>query len=285
MWKDVQVVGRAVRILELLGENGHITLTSLSTKAELPVSTVSRILHSLTLHGFAEMDSFTRSYRLGPRLLFLSARANPRRELIDLARPVLKRLAGESHEDVGLSVLQGTHAVIIDRVEGPEPLKIMEPLGQPVPLYCGAFSKILLAFQDLDFIEQYVASTRLVRFTPSTTMSKKVLREELRRIRKLGQAVSFGEYFPDGAGAAAAVFGFRDEIIAAVFLSGPRSRITRDRAPGLVKLVTGAAQDLTRRLRGERSPIDRAHGEPVGARSGPSRIAGGQPPAGRQAPR
>jgi DNA-binding IclR family transcriptional regulator len=252
MWKDIQVVGRAVRILELLSENGGITLTSLSTKAELPVSTVSRILHSLMFHGFAEVDPVTRSYRLGSRLLFLSARANPRRELIELARPALKRLADESHEDVGLSVLQGTHAVIIDRVEGPEPLKIMEVLGQSVPLYCGAFSKVLLAFQDREFIDKYLASTRLVRFTPTTITSKKVLREELRTIRKLGHAHSFGEYFPDGAGTAAAVFGFRDEILAAVFLSGPRSRITRDRALSLARLVARAAQDVTRQLRGER---------------------------------
>jgi DNA-binding IclR family transcriptional regulator len=251
MWKDIQVVGRAIRLLELLGEDGGITLTSLSAKAQLPVSTVSRILHSLASHGFAEVDPSTRSYRLGSRLLFLSARANPRRELLDVARPVLKRLADESHEDAGLSVLQGTHAVIIDRVEGPQPLKIMEILGQPVSLYCGAFSKVLLAFQGREFIDKYLMSTRLVKFTSTTITRKRVLREELRQIRQQGYAFSFGEYFPDGAGTAAGVFGFRDEILAAVFLSGPRSRITRETAPNLAKLVLGAAQDLTRRLRGE----------------------------------
>lgn len=253
MWKDIQVVGRAVRILELLGENGGITLTSLSAKADLPVSTVSRILHSLASYGFAEVDPSTRSYRLGSRLLFLSARANPRRELIEVARPVLKKLADKSHEDAGLSVLQGTHAVIIDRVEGPQPLKIMEMLGQPVPLYCGAFSKVLLAFQGPEFIDKYLTSTQLVKFTPTTITSKKVLREELRKIRELGHALSFGEYFPDGAGTAAAVFGFRDEILAAVFLSGPRSRITRETARSLAKLIVVAAQDLTRQFRGERA--------------------------------
>lgn len=250
--KGVQVLDRAIRILEVVAENGTVPLTALSAKAKLPVSTASRIVDSLISNGLLEQDSTTRGYRLGVRLFFLSARADHRRDLLEVARPVLERLAVKSREDVGLSALRGDHAVIIDRVDGPQPLKIIDILGQPVPLYCGAFRKVLLAYQISERIEEYLAKTEFVKFTPLTITSKRALRKELFLIRQRGYAVSFGEHLPDAAGVAAPIFGFRDEIVSAVFVVGPNSRITEETAPQLAELVTEAASEITRLLRGER---------------------------------
>lgn len=247
---SIQVIDRAVHVLDTVGDNGGATLTAICTRTRLPISTVSRIIDSLAEHGLIERGTDPRTYQLGPRLLLLSSRVRQRRDLGAIARPVLERLAKESQEDVALSVLRGTHAIIVDRVDGPNPLKIIEVLGQPEPLYCGAFRKVLLAYQPPEWIERYLASVRLVRFTPRTITSKRALREELEGIRTRGYALSFGERIPDAAGIAAPVFGLREEVAAAVFIVAPTSRLTQERVPGLASLVVEAAREVTALLHG-----------------------------------
>lgn len=252
---SIQVLDRAMLILEVIAGSGSATLTSIAAEVKLPLSTVSRILDSLGSHGLVERDRDNRTYHLGPRILALGSRVRHRRDLLKIARPILEDLAAASEEDVGLSSLQGTHAAIIDRVEGPQPLKIIDVLAAPVPLYCGAFRKVLLAHQTTDWIEQYLSSTRLVRFTPRTISSKQALRKELQSIRENGYALSFGEKIPDAAGVAAPVFDLRGKIRAAVFIVGPITRITEESVPRLVKVIVAAAEQVTGLLRGEAPEI------------------------------
>jgi len=252
------VITRAVRILEVIAEAEHAGLTEIGVATRLPISTVSRIVDSLSAHGLVQRADDTRAFTLGPNLMVLGSRVRYRRDLIRTARPFLEGLAAESQEDAGLSSLQGRHAVIIDRVYGPQPLKIIDVLGEPTPLYCGAFRKVLLAYQTHEWIQQYISSVKLVRFTPRTLDSKQTLREELQRIRADGYAVSFGEKIPDAAGIAAPVFDIAGNLLAAVFIVGPDTRFVGDRVSRLSRIVVGKARELTRALggdqRGDSSP-------------------------------
>jgi len=247
----IQVVDRAVSLLDAIADGGSGTLTSLGAETGLPVSTVARILESLGAHGLVERDGERRRYYLGARLITLSSAVKYRRELIALARPVLEWLSAESEEDTGLSALRGPHAVILDRVDGPKPLKIIDVMNLPVPLYCGAFRKVLVAHQPEEWIERYLATTRYVRFTRTTITSRQAFRKELAAIRARGY---FGEHVPDAGGVAAPVFGPRGDVQASVFVVGPITRITPQTVPRHARLVMDAARRLTGVLRGEIAP-------------------------------
>ena len=246
----IQVLDRAVRILDVLYEEGQVPLTVLSTKAGLALSTASRIVNSLVSNGIVEQDSTTRSYRLGTRLFYLGSSVT-RPRLQELARPILQRLSEETQEDAGFSTVQGTYAVILDRVEGPQPLKIVAEMRQPVPLHCGAFRKVLLAYQNSEWIERSIGSLRIVKFTQRTITSKAALRQEIAEIRACGYALSYGEYLRDSGGIAAPVFGERDELAGALFIWGPYSRLNETTANRYATLVVDAASTLTRLLRGQ----------------------------------
>lgn len=270
----IQVIDRAVRVLDVVSQNGGATLSAIRQETSLPISTVSRILDALASHALIERAEDQRTYGLGRRFLTLSARIHHQAaDLIKMGRPLLERLAAESGEDVALSRLQGTHAVIVDRVDGPNPLKIIDVLGQPEPLYCGAFRKVLLAYQSPEWIERYLASIRLIRFTPNTIPSKAALRRELERIREQGHARSVGERLPDAAGVAAPVFGVRGALEATVFIVAPTSRFTRARIPRLARLVMATARTLTALVQGE-APVAREHST-AGREQSRSRRRGG----------
>jgi DNA-binding IclR family transcriptional regulator len=247
----IQVLDRAVSLLDAIAGKGSGTLTALGAETKLPVSTVARILESLGAHGLVERDGERRQYYLGARLISLSSNVKYRRDLTALARPILERLCQECEEDTGLSVLRGPHAVILDRVDGPKPLKIIDVINLPVPLYCGAFRKVLVAYQPEEWIERYLATTKFVRFSPTTITGRQAFRRELAAIRERGYADSFGEHVPDAGGVAAPVFGLDGNIQAGVFIMGPVSRITPQTAPRHARRVVDAARKVTARLRGE----------------------------------
>jgi DNA-binding IclR family transcriptional regulator len=246
---SIQVLDRAIRILDVLGESGIAPLTSLSAEVGLPLSTASRIVNSLMAHGFVDQDPATRAYRLGARLLFLGSRISPPR-LLEVSRPVMERLAAKTGEDASLSALQGTYAVILDRVEGPNPLKIVAAMRQPVPLHCGAFRKLLLSYQPQAWIRQYVNSIKLERYTPRTLTRKAAILKELAVTRRRGYALSYGEYLIDSGGIAAPVFDYRNELQAALFIWGPYSRLNETTSSSLIPHVVAAAAELTRLLGG-----------------------------------
>src|SRR5262249_55718555 len=126
---SIQVIDRAVRILDVVSQTGGATLSAIGAQSSLPLSTVSRILESLASHSLIEREEDGRTYRLGRRLLALSFGVRQQSaDLIRLGHPLLEQLALRSGEDVGLSRLQGSHAVIIDRVDGPNHLKIIDVL-------------------------------------------------------------------------------------------------------------------------------------------------------------
>jgi IclR family transcriptional regulator, KDG regulon repressor len=247
---SIQVLDRVVKILDVLGENGVTPLTPLSAQVGLPLSTVSRIVSSLMAHGFVDQDRGTRAYRLGTRLLALGSRIHSQPRLLEVAGPIMERLATKTGEDSGLSALQGTYAVILDRVEGPNPLKIVEAMRQPVPLHCGAFRKVLLAYQPQEWIYEYLHSIKLEKYTPRTLMRKSGIFRELGLIRARGYALSYGEYLADSGGIAAPVFDHHNELQAALFIWGPYSRLNGRTSSRLIPHVVESAAELTRLLGG-----------------------------------
>ena len=209
--KAIQVIDRAVSLLEAIGPQNSVPLTKLSAEAGLALSTTKRILDSLAMHGFVEQDSERGAYRLGSRLHFLAGQPPSQRRFVEIARPSLIDLMRRSSEDVGLAVLQGRHAIIIDRETGPEAMKIIETANDPVPLNCG-YRRVLLAYQPEPWIEQYLESTHFPRYTRYTITDKNRIRRLLDEIRKTGICVSGGEYFKDARGVAAPVFDAGSEL-------------------------------------------------------------------------
>ena len=73
---SIQVIDRAVRILDTVSQNGGATLSSIRAETSLPISTVSRILDTLATHALVERDEGQRTYSLGRRFLTLSSRVH-----------------------------------------------------------------------------------------------------------------------------------------------------------------------------------------------------------------
>ena len=70
---SIQSVDRAIRLLEAIAEaGGECSLTELSQRTQLNISTCHHLLSTLVNRGYVAKVPVRRTYALGARILFLS---------------------------------------------------------------------------------------------------------------------------------------------------------------------------------------------------------------------
>lgn len=241
----VQALDRALDLLEALAEaDDDSSLSQLSERLALPPGTVHRLLGSLAARGYAAQDATTRLYGPGPKLLEVAARAanNRRFNLARIARPILQELTAATGETSNLLTLQGHEGVYSEQALSPRLVRMFTEVGQRVPLYCTGGGKAILAGFSPEQLERYLAATSLAGWTATTITSREQLHAELALARARGFAIDDQEREVGVCCVAAPVFERSGRCVAALSISGPTTRLDRERALQLGPLVRAAAE-------------------------------------------
>jgi len=90
----IKALVKALRILECLAEDDQpsYTLTELSRRLHLHVSTVHRLMVNLVRQGFVELDPASGGYQLGFQVLRMGLRVLDRLDYRRVAYPLLREL-------------------------------------------------------------------------------------------------------------------------------------------------------------------------------------------------
>ena len=243
----IQVIDRAFELIGLIASRGTASLAELSRETGLPISTVARIAGSLASHGILERTA-GRKYRLGGRILTLAARVEPIRNLVEAGRSTMLHLAHETGEDVGLSILQGEEAVIVDWMHGRHPIKVIEPFSGSITLNC-AFRKLYLAYKSDKWVRDYVLRTTFPQYTPFTITDPKKILDEVRKVRRAGFAISRSENILGAGSVGAPVFDHNGELMATIFVTAPLDRFDSVDLPSLTASVVRAGKTMTAQIR------------------------------------
>jgi len=243
----VQAVDRALSILETLADNAHpMTLSDLSVKVGLNISTVHRLLATLAEHDFVQQEPETNNYKLGLKVFKIGNAALYDLDLRALARPYLRELVRLCNETVNLVVLDGREVVYIDQVESTNIVKMIAQIGGRGPVHTTAAGKVLLAGLPPRELERLLRDLPLPRLTEKTITTKQELLAELDSIRQAGYSLDLGGTEDHVNCAAAPVFNHEGRVIAAVSISGPSTRVTPEMVKEeMVPLVTKAAQAVS----------------------------------------
>ena len=246
----VKALVKALRILECLAEDERpsATLTELSRRLHLHVSTVHRLMVNLLRQGFVEVDPATGGYRLSFRMLRMGLKVLDRLDFRQVAQPLLRELNQKTQETVHLAILQGHHALSIDKIGSPQPVALDARLGNILPLYCTGVGKSLLAFQPDDVQAGILHALKLERRTPHTITNHALLRKELARVREQGFATDNEEVVVGLRCVAAPIMNHQGQVLGAFSVAGPAHRITPERVPELAWLVCEASREISFRL-------------------------------------
>jgi DNA-binding IclR family transcriptional regulator len=246
---SIQVLDRAASILDCFRlERPDLRLTEITAVTGLHKSTVYRLLEVMRRHHFVQFDEATGAYRVGIRLFELGAVAMAGCGFDKYARPALDELASATGETAHVCVLHESEIVHIAKVESSFALRIATPVGRRHPAYCTSVGKAILAHLPPEALAAYLGGTQLRPLTPKTITSPALLKAQLRRIADQGYAFDDEEVHEGVRGIAAPVRDYSGEVVAAITITGPASRITRGKLPELAAKVIQAADNMSSRL-------------------------------------
>ncbi|MCF2127321.1 IclR family transcriptional regulator [Strepomyces sp. STD 3.1] len=235
------------RLLSVLAafDHGHpaLSLTEISRRAGLSLTTAHRLVRALTRWGALERDP-SGVYHVGLRLWEVAALAPRGLALRQVALPYLEDLYEATHENVQLAVRDGGEVVYIEWLAGRSSVGVHIRVGARWPLHATGVGLALLAHGEPEFQEAYRAGP-LASFTPYTITDPGLLRRVLAEVRRTGAAVSDRQVTDDALSVAAPLYGPDGTVTAAVSVVVPHAGA---RVPALVPAVRVAARGISRAL-------------------------------------
>jgi DNA-binding IclR family transcriptional regulator len=234
-----RAVSKALEVLEILKRSSQPkALHYLTSKVSLTKSSLFRILHTLEVSGYVEKTADGRYLISIDRRPLIPTSMLTR--LLRVGTPHLKELTRQFRESTALGVLFDNHIETMAVVESPQVIRMGNTPGRIIQPHASAIGKSIAAFQTEERREHLLRSYGILRMTDKTITDETVLREEFRRIREQGYALDSEETTEDGQCYGCPIFMGDGEVLAAISLSMPKSRVGS--AEDQQKLIDGVVK-------------------------------------------
>ncbi len=223
----VQSLQRGLAVIRAFdADNPTLTLSDVARSTGLPRAAARRFLLTLVDLGYIRVDG--RQFRLSPQVLELGRAYLSSLRLPEIALPHLRDATSELRESSSLAVLDGTDIVYVAHAPAKRILSISITIGTRDVAFATSLGRVLLAGQNDDWLDDYLATVELPPITPRTINTPEKLRAELHRIRRQGWALVDQE-LEDGLRAIAApIHDEHGNVIAAANLAVHASRWSND---------------------------------------------------------
>lgn len=236
---------KGLRLLETLAlSETPRGVTDLARELSFTKSNVHRLLVTLQLQGYVRQLPEQSTYELTTRIWELGSHVIRRMDLIKVARPSMQRLADHTKETIHLSVLDGIDVIYVDKIEGAHHIRAHTSVGSRAPAFAVATGKAILSKMPDSYLDRFPES--LPRFTAATRSNIHELRGDIEKARQHGYAaVLHGEWREGIAACACAILGRSGEVVGAIGMSGPDSRIKRQQIKDFSEHVVDAARSIS----------------------------------------
>ena len=244
---SIQSVDRALSLLEALAEaGGEASLTDLSRRTCLNVSTCHHLLSTLVNWGYVAKVPGRRSYALGARVLYLGHACLRQVDLPKRAQVYVDRINQVTGESVHLAVLQSDNIVTVVKREARHAVRVDTGMvGRSDAPHATATGKAMIAWLPEDQIRCMVPSRDMKRFTDKTIADFDTLIEELRHVRRNGYAMDREEFQPGVICVGAAIRDHAGAVVGAISASAPAMRATEEHLALMQQEVVAAANSLS----------------------------------------
>jgi IclR family transcriptional regulator, acetate operon repressor len=244
----VGVVTKVLHILETLHDApSGLQLKDVAQLTGINKSTAYRFLAHLEHEGYVFRDS-SGAYAIGVRLARLASGASYQTTLRKLSRPILQQLWRVTGETVNIAVLDGREVLYLDVMESSHTFRLVSQVGMRRPVYCTALGKAMLAFIPEEEQQYFFDGMSFERFTPHTIRGATQLRKEFALIRQRGYSIDNEEAYLGSRCIGAPIFEASGKITAALSISGPTTRVTREKVTVVAAAAKSAATAISRTL-------------------------------------
>ncbi|HEY2077742.1 MAG TPA: IclR family transcriptional regulator [Streptosporangiaceae bacterium] len=232
--RQVAAVQRAIAIIdELAKARAELGTNEIARRTGINVSTISRILATLTAGGLVDHVATTGRYRLGIGLVRLANSVGL--DIRSLARPHLEELGNRIGETATLSVPGEHEAFTLDFVQSPLTVRSVAEVGRTSVAHATAVGKVFLAHGGT------LRGGTLKSFTERTIVDRSVLDVEIAKTRETGWAQALGEREEDLNAVAAPILDRSGKLVAILGVQGPAIRFSPRAMRSAVELLTNKA--------------------------------------------
>ncbi|MFG2869365.1 IclR family transcriptional regulator [Streptomyces sp. NPDC048338] len=250
MGRLVPAVTRAFDILELFLQ-GEETLSApeITRRLGLPRTTTHELITTLAARNYlTQIPQQPGRYRLGVRTYQLGSRYAEQLDLAAEGQAVAREIADTCDETVHVALLEDLDVIYVAKVDSTHAVRMVSAAGRRLPAHCTSVGKALLAFLPEEEFDARVEGRELARMTPHSITDPDALRTALAEIRARGTALEHRESNPDVSCVAAPVRDGSGQVVAALSISVPVIRWSREREEELAALAAKGAHDLSLRL-------------------------------------
>ncbi|RVX42626.1 IclR family transcriptional regulator [Nonomuraea polychroma] len=248
----VRSVDHALQLAVMLQVEGPFGVGEAAQRLGVAPSTAHRLLAMLVYRDFA-IRREDHQYAAGP-VLSLGGSSQSRTALLrSVAMPQLAGLVERVQESANLQILSGDHVRFIGSVECSQALRVGNREGMVFPAHLASGGKVMLADLPPERLDALYSEAKWAdRLDERPNLA--ALRRELRNVRERGFAINAGKTESGVTAIGRAVRGADGRAHAAVSVSMPSSRFSRERLPDLVSALTLTAHDIEEEMRGADAP-------------------------------
>jgi DNA-binding IclR family transcriptional regulator len=218
-------------------------LAELAERVGFNKTSTWRLVHTLVDLGYLHQNPQTRNFRPAARILALGYAYFDGLDLKQLSLPHLHELAARHNETVNLAVRSGDELIYIERISTSHIVSVNLHVGTRLPLYCTSLGRALICEMPENWVEQYIKriAGNPKNRTDALADCEKLL-QNLPETRERGYALNDEELVKGLRAISSPVRDRSSEIVAAVCISVPSSRVTvsdlhRVFAPDLVEVA------------------------------------------------
>ncbi len=239
---------RGLALLErLCGQPEGMSLSALADELDIPRSACHRLLSELERRGYVRQVRDQGDYLLTAKLASLGLGFLSSSGIVDIAEPLLERLASDCGELVRLSIVDGDRLTWVAKAQGSRAgLRYDPDMGMDARLSCTASGHAWLLTLSDERALALVMRQGLGApsdYGPKAPTTVKALLGFMHAARVRGYAL-IDEVFAPGMAAMAAPVMHRGMAIGVVSIAGPRQRLTAARMQALVSLLLATTAEL-----------------------------------------
>lgn len=241
-------VATAIELLKAFSEDEvELGISTLAKRLGVAKSTAHRLASTLVAGNLLEQDRVSGKYRLGIALFRLGTLVRRRMNVSEVARPHLFSLRQTTNETVHLAILDGTEIMYVYFLESTQAVRMRSDLGLRKPAYCTAEGQAILAFRAPEIVEAVISKGLHAR-TPQTITDPDKLTKVLDAVRQKGCAIEDEESEVGVRCIAAPIRNDAGDVVAAVGVAGPVSRLSKKALTAFMPHVIATAEAISASL-------------------------------------
>jgi DNA-binding IclR family transcriptional regulator len=243
------VLERAFSILEVLAQQpAGMPLAELANELSLPNSACHRLLAEMIRCGYVRQVSQRGHYALTTKLPAIGLSFLGGSGVVDMAQPIIDRLADRCGELVRLALVDGDRLTFVAKAQGARTgLRYDPDMGIDVRLSCSAAGHAWLMTLSEERAAELVSSQGFgspKEYGPKAPTTFKTLRTILDDARQRGYSTIVEMYSPGMTAMAAPVRRRSDAAIGVITIAGPLLRLSPERMTQYGPPLVEAANEL-----------------------------------------